>query len=119
MHRASEPTKPDGEPVRNPLPWPTILLAILAVVILHCTITFFLYRGRVIGRWPLADYDSVVFGLPLLLALAGYTYLFAPSSLLRRMTPANRVAGILGFSILAAFLSLWCSLFLAFNSYGT
>ena len=85
---------------------------------LYCIAGTLLYRGRVVNRLPALESDLVVFALPLLLVLIGYGAVFWLSHFFEA-TPRIRIAGMVGFSVLAAALSHWAFILIAFNMYGT
>jgi hypothetical protein len=87
------------------------VLGIGVVAIAHVAYIVVAYRSRALTPPGLWSSDVVVFALPTLLAFGGYVcFLHRP-----------RTSWLLAFmvSIVLTFLSLWVSLFIAFNTYGT
>src|SRR5207245_6566997 len=77
-----------------------------------------LYRGRVVSHWAICDSDLFVFEAPLLLAVVAYgAVLFSSSWLCPRS--ALRSFGLLVISFVLAFLSTWCYMIFALNTYGS
>jgi len=97
----------------------TVTAALLVAVFLaHCLIGFVLYRGRAVSGWRICDSDAVVFGVPFLLALAGYAYvLFASPWSRRRSFLPGLLVGVA--CIVLVLLSTWCYMFEALNTYGS
>jgi hypothetical protein len=101
------------------LNWLAVTAGLFAVVVLHSALFFVLYRARVVSDWQVARFDSVVFGLPFLIAYSGFAYFLSRSSLLSAFSAARRALVIHPLSLLVSFISFWCSLLLPFNLYGT
>jgi hypothetical protein len=60
-----------------------------------------------------------VFGLPNLLALAAYVTIFWRLVAMRPLRVRTKVALVVLLTIAAGFLSMWGSLLVPFNTYGT
>ena len=78
----------------------------------------FLYRGRVLKQLSLLESDFLVFYLPLFLAFIANCVVFWSSKLLQAK-PLFRFSGMLGVSVLVAFLSFWLTMVIALNTYGS
>lgn len=91
---------------------------LVTVFMLHCVIGFILYRGRSVGGWHIFDSDVVVFGVPFLLALAGYGYVLFASPWSRRRAFLPTILVGVGCLVLVV-LSTWCYMFEALNTYGS
>lgn len=120
MHQTSNPSRGrQSNSTQRRLSWLVVAAGVCGVVVLHSALFLILYRARVVSDWPVARFDSVVFGLPFLLAYSAFAYLLSRSSLLSASSPGRRVLFILPLSLVVSFFSFWCSLLLPFNLYGT
>ena len=106
-------------PERTPISFLFLGVGLLGVVFGHCTLQLLLYQARCFSPAPLFKSDFIVFGIPPLLALATIALLLFRSPLLRKSGPVTRLIGVLIVSFAVAVLSLWASLLLPFNLYGT
>jgi len=88
------------------------------VFLLHSVIGFALYRGRAVCHWPICDSDAVVFAAPLVLAAVAYGAVLFSSSWLRPRS-GQRSFALLALSFVLVFLSTWCYLIFALNTYGS
>lgn len=88
-----------------------LALGLLAVVLGHAAYVFFVYRARVVRHAALASSDFILFALPALLAFIGFYWLLCG----RKMHLLPPWVG----AFLLTLLSLWLSLLLPFNTYGT
>ncbi len=93
--------------------------ALLVLVFLfHCATGFILYRGRVVSRWPVCDSDLIIFYAPFVFALAAYASVLFSSPWLRPRSVLRGVSlAVLCFILV--FLSNWCYMVLALNTYGS
>jgi hypothetical protein len=97
-----------------------ITAALGAVVFtLHCIIQFVLYRGRIVGRWSLADSDAIVFLMPNFLALAAYAFLLGRWVAAKDWPVGAKVAAAIALTLVATFFSFWGSMLVPINVYGT
>jgi hypothetical protein len=116
MHSHSHSSKKaDATPKRGAL----LFLWILFVLVLHCVVTFVLYRGRVVDQWWFTKLDIVVFHAPLVLVFFLYAILFTTWNSLRKMHLVARLAIGVILGAITAVLSKILSLFIAFNVYRT
>jgi hypothetical protein len=88
------------------------------VFLFHCAIGFVLYRGRAVCRWPICDSDAVIFAAPLVLAAVAYGAVLFSSPWLRPRSGPRSFA-LLGISFVLVFLSTWCYMIFALNTYGS
>jgi hypothetical protein len=95
------------------------IVAIAAVFIAHGVLQFLLYRGRVVSHWSVADSDLFVFGLPNLLALSAYATIFSWMAMKRTSSASAKVAFVVLLTIVVGFFSMWGSMLVPFNTYGT
>ena len=93
-------------------------LLLVVVFVTHCLVGFMLYRGRVVSRWPISDSDFVVFAVPFFVALLAYAYVLLFSPWLRPRS-VLRYIGLSAACLLLVFLSTWCYMFFALNTYGS
>jgi len=93
-------------------------LLVGVVFLVHCAVGFILYRGRVVSRCPVCDSDVFVFTAPLVLAVLGYGAVLFSSCWLRPRS-VLRGFGLVLISFILVFLSSWCYMVLALNSYGS
>jgi len=111
-----------SDPSLNPRlrpPRQSVSAALLVVVfVLHCLFGFLLYRGRLVSHWPICNSDLFVFAAPLVLAMAGYAYVLCSSPWLRPRS-ALRYFGLSAACLVLAFLSSWCYMVFALNTYGS
>jgi hypothetical protein len=92
------------------------LIKTVVIGCLHCVVSVLLYRGMVVNQFPKSE--LLVFDLPALIALIAYGIIFWTSGFLQAKL-GLRIAIMLGFSLLAAGLSSWLFMLIAFNKYGT
>jgi uncharacterized membrane protein len=90
---------------------------IILVFLFHCAAGFILYRGLVVSHWRICDSDVIVFYAPLILAFAAYAFLLFSSPWLRPRS-ALRSFGLVVICFILVFLSTWCYMFFALNTYG-
>jgi hypothetical protein len=88
------------------------------VFVFHSAIGFILYRGTVVSHWRICDSDLIAFYGPLALAFAAYTSVLYFSPWLRPRS-ALRSFGLLVVSFVLVFLSTWCYMLFALNTYGS
>ena len=88
------------------------------VFLFHSAIGFVLYRGRAVSHWPICDSDAVVFAAPFVLAAVAYGAVLFASSWLRPRSGLRSFA-LLSISFVLAFLSTWCYMIFALNTYGS
>src|SRR4051794_6646463 len=93
--------------------------AALGVFVAHFCLQFILYRGRAVGHWVIADSDLVVFYTPLLLALTGYAIVLSLVAAAKPWSPVGKVVFVVIFTMIAGFFSLWLSMLLPLNTYGS
>ena len=93
----------------------SVLVAL--VFLLHCSAGFILYRGRMVSHWLICDSDVIVFYAPLLFAFAAYAFVLFSSPWLRPRS-ALRSFGLVVISFILVFLSTWCYMVFALNTYG-
>jgi hypothetical protein len=96
-----------------------LLIGGLAVVSLHCAATFLLYRARVVGGSQIAQSDSIVFELPLLLAVMSFGSLVARSTFLNLSRPLLRACFIVGLSAITGAGSFLVIMLILLNTYGS
>jgi hypothetical protein len=90
--------------------------SLAGVFIAHCLIGFAFYRGRVASGWRICDSDVVVFGVPFLLALAGYAYvLFGPTWSRGRSFASQVLVG--AACVVLVLFSTWAYMLIAVNTY--
>ena len=88
------------------------------VFLIHCVAGFILYRGTVVSHWRICDSDFIAFYAPILFAFAAYAFLLFSSPWLRPRS-ALRSFGLVCISFILVFLSTWCYMFFALNTYGS
>ena len=91
--------------------------AALLVFVTHVALQFVLYRGRVVDHWACGDF--VVFFVPLMLALVGYASVWWHVAKFKPWNGVLKGAFVIALTFVTGFLSVWASLLLPFNVYGT
>jgi hypothetical protein len=91
--------------------WTVFALLSSAVIACHAVYFFLVYRARVLTHSAFASSDLSLFYLPVLVVFAGF------ASLLRRRGTSWVLSIALAF--LLTFVSVWLSLLIPFNMYGT
>jgi hypothetical protein len=94
----------------------SVLLAL--VFLLHCAAGFILYRGMVVSHWRICDSDLVAFYAPLVFAFAAYVAVIFLSPWLRPRS-ALRSFGLVIICFILVFMSTWCYMVFALNTYGS
>ena len=88
------------------------------VFVFHSAVGFILYRGTVVSHWRICDSDLIAFYGPLLLAFTAYVSVLFSSPWLRPRS-ALRSFGLVVVCFILVFLSTWCYMFAALNTYGS
>ena len=91
---------------------------VVLVFLFHCAAGFILYRGLVVSHWPICDSELIVFYAPLVIAFAAYAFVLF-SSLWLRPRSVLRSFGLVVICFILVFLSTWCYMFFALNTYGS
>ena len=89
-------------------------LLCIAVFLFHIVLGFTLYPGGAISERAIFDSDFVVFALPALLAIAGYFFALRLYPWFKRHWMMRIIT-----SLVIAFLSDWCYMFICLNIYGS
>jgi hypothetical protein len=97
----------------------TAIAAIVAVVVAHSALQFWLYRERVVSRSSIAQADWIVFGLPNLLAMLAFAVIFWALVRREKWAVTWKFALVIALTITAIFISAFISLFISINTYGT
>jgi hypothetical protein len=96
----------------------TVALTIAATAV-QSRLQYWFYRGRVIGRWPIASNDGFVFGLPLLIALLAFSFIAIHALNRTNLSPFLKIAaGVASVLIMSAF-STSVAMTISFNTFGT
>ncbi len=95
------------------------LIKIVVIGCLHCVSGVLLYRDMMVNKPPIVESEFLVLDLPSLIALIAYGAVFWSSGFLQTKPALIRLAIMLGFSLLAAFLSWWLYMLIALNTYGS
>lgn len=96
-----------------------MIAAIVVVFLAHCVLQFVLYRGRCVSRWSIADSDFIVFAVPILLSLTGYAVIFSRLARTKPWSMPRKVEFVIALTLVTGFFSMWGSLLIPFNTYGT
>jgi hypothetical protein len=88
------------------------------VFVFHSAVGFILYRGAVVSHWRICDSEMISFYGPLVFAFAAYATVLFFSPWLRPRS-ALRSFGVLVISFVLVFLSTWCYMLFALNTYGS
>lgn len=88
-----------------------LICGLVALAVAHAAYTFFLYRARALTHSAIASSDFLLFTLPAMVVYSGIFFLFRARAV--RIIPPWVVAFLL------TILSIWLSLLLPFNTYGT
>ena len=90
---------------------------VILVFLFHCAAGFTLYRGLVVSDWRICHSDAILFYTPLLLAFAAYAFVLFSSPWLR---PRSALRGfcLVIICFILVFLSTWCYMVFALNTYG-
>jgi hypothetical protein len=72
-----------------------------------------------VNKWPLAESDAIVFGMPNLLALAAYALLIGRWTAAKNWPVSAKIVAAIALAAGVTFLSFWTSLLVASNLYGT
>jgi hypothetical protein len=91
---------------------------VVLVFLFHYAAGFILYRGTVVSHWRICDSDLIAFYAPLAFALAAYAFVLFSSPWLRPRS-ALRSFGLVVICFILVFLSTWCYMFFALNTYGS
>ncbi len=95
-----------------------LILSVIATFGLHIAMVVSLYRKRIEDAGPLFHYDRIIFGIPFMLALLcnfiAFYYCFRPAS-----QGLRRVLVSFGMALGSAVVSLWFSMTIAVNLYGS
>src|SRR5258706_15167882 len=90
----------------------------LLIFVTHVACQFVLYRGRVVDQLNFGD--SVVFFMPLTLALVGYALVWSRVAQSKPWDGARKVAFVIALTLVTGFFSLLGSMLLPMNMlYGT
>jgi hypothetical protein len=89
----------------------TFVCGLIAVLLSHAAYTLVVYRARALTHSVFASSDLLLFLLPAVLAFCGYFFLLRARAV--RIIPAWIAA------LLLTLLSIWLSLLIPFNTYGT
>jgi len=84
----------------------------------HVALGILLYAARIKDLSAIFDSDLLVFHMPTLLALVGYCFIAWPATLPTSSLPV-RLGSVALIALVATAISLNCTLFAAFNTYGT
>ena len=88
-----------------------LICGLVALVTAHAGYTFVLYRARVLTHSAIASSDFLLFALPAMVVFAGYFFLL-------RARTVRVIPPWVGAFLLTV-LSIWLSLLIPFNTYGT
>lgn len=88
-----------------------VICGLLALVVAHAAYAFFLYRARVLTHSAIASSDFLLFALPAMVVFSENFFLLRAG--------AVRIIPLWVAAFLLTLLSLWLSLLLPFNTYGT
>lgn len=94
------------------------LIKIVVIGCLHCISGVLLYREMVFNPLPIFRSEFLVLFLPALIALIAYGAVFWSSGFLQAK-PSARIMVMLGFSLLAVFLSFSVIMLIGLNTYGS
>ena len=95
------------------------VLGAAVVFVSHGLLQFLLYRGRAVNHWAIANSDFVVFAVPNLLALTAYALLITRWARAQPWLLRTKTIFVVVSTMAAGFLSMWGSLLIPFNTYGT
>ena len=90
---------------------------LLLVCLCQAALTWFLYRGRVVGHYPWAASDLVVFGLPLVIGFGVLALLLV--SAFAKINAWKRGVAAFGLAMVCAVMSSFVGAIVGFNLYGT
>ncbi len=88
-----------------------LICGLVALVLAHAAYSFVLYRARVLTHSAIASSDFLLFALPAIVVFVGCFFLLRARAV--RIIPPWVAAFLL------TLLSIWLSLLIPFNTYGT
>jgi hypothetical protein len=98
--------------------WAIAISKMALLGIAHVVLGFLLYAARIRDLSASFDSDLLVFHMPTLLALVGYCFIAWPVTLPTCSLPV-RLGSVALIALVATAISLYCTMFAAFNTYGT
>ena len=88
-----------------------LICGLVAIMVAHAAYAFVLYRARVLTHSAIASSDFLLFALPAIVVFAGCFFLLRARAV--RIIPPWVAAFLL------TLLSIWLSMLIPFNTYGT